>query len=536
MMSRPADHSLVTPAVASPMPAVVEVKGLRADGLTDHTAAIQRAIAQVAAQGGGLVMLPPGNLAIARTIHVLPGVVLEGAGRAATQLVVSPLRPMTGGFPIAPEKLFNAPPGSHGGVGNYAIRAKLDTPMIWLDHKSGLQDLSVIVGAAANTGVLVGCADENTIVTDTFIRRVEIHSRVPAMYVPPATTVTWWSGGIHVVSPTRGLRIMDNVVETASPVAIRATWATHQYARIEGNVLRNVPTNNYEVLEVMNVADSVIADNQLLDGRRAIISQSGLSRNWIGGNTIQNIAGGDNGTEIMMSETPGTLWRGKVSAVDGTRTTMTFDTGYAQGKLMETGHQTYAYVVSGRGAGQWRRVVGNDDGKTLVMDTPWRVEPDAGSVVNILTGTGQNLYIGNRVSKTRDNRMVNSGGIYLIAELIHENAKPEDVVFDHGPVFANTIRRNQVWSPSVPPGANQYYNIWWLQKPFGLWYDPPVMGGINILRGTWNVVEGNFVYKNQAGVRILNGTGNVVRSNRCDLVDKPLAESGAARTVFEEFK
>ena len=135
-----------------------------------------------------------------------------------------------------------------------------------------------------------------------------------------------------------------------------------------------------------------------------------------------------------------------------------------------------------------------------------------------------------------DNRMVNSGGIYLIALLMHDKAKPEDVVFDHGPVFANTIRRNQIWSPSVPPGANQYGNIWWAQRPFGLWYDPPSTGGINILRGTWNVVDGNFVYKNQAGVRVLNGTGNVVRSNRCDLVDKPLAESGAAGTVFEEFK
>ncbi len=56
--------------------------GAKADAKTDCTAAIQQAIDQAAAAGGGVVYLPPGHYLVSGSLSVKPGVTVKGANQA----------------------------------------------------------------------------------------------------------------------------------------------------------------------------------------------------------------------------------------------------------------------------------------------------------------------------------------------------------------------------------------------------------------------------------------------------------------------
>jgi sugar lactone lactonase YvrE len=68
--------------------------GARGDGVSDDTAALQKAIDRVAdGAGEGVVFLPAGRYRITRTLHIWPGVRLIGYGAARPVLVVAPHTP-----------------------------------------------------------------------------------------------------------------------------------------------------------------------------------------------------------------------------------------------------------------------------------------------------------------------------------------------------------------------------------------------------------------------------------------------------------
>jgi hypothetical protein len=81
-------------AIAPTDPRAVTVSGARGDGVGDDGPAIQRAIDQVAAQGGGgLVFLPSGRYRLARTLYIRPGVRLFGVGRTRPVFYLAPNTP-----------------------------------------------------------------------------------------------------------------------------------------------------------------------------------------------------------------------------------------------------------------------------------------------------------------------------------------------------------------------------------------------------------------------------------------------------------
>lgn len=88
----PSAPSLYGTAPADPR--AVTVSGARGDGITDDGPAIQHAIDQVAAQGGGgLVFLPSGRYRLTRTLYIRPGVRLFGVGRTRPVLTLTPNTP-----------------------------------------------------------------------------------------------------------------------------------------------------------------------------------------------------------------------------------------------------------------------------------------------------------------------------------------------------------------------------------------------------------------------------------------------------------
>lgn len=67
----------------------VRTHGAKIDGVTDDRAALQQAIYNVQINGGGVVVLPPGNILIEGKLQITSSnVVLRGAGSEKTTLYV----------------------------------------------------------------------------------------------------------------------------------------------------------------------------------------------------------------------------------------------------------------------------------------------------------------------------------------------------------------------------------------------------------------------------------------------------------------
>ena len=98
---------------------------------------------------------------------------------------------------------------------------------------------------------------------------------------------------------------------------------------------------------------------------------------------------------------------GGISAVNGTQLTLADDPVYPKWAPEKSEHWRRAavFLLEGRGAGQWRKVVANT-GRTWSIDRPFDVAPDASSVASIVFFNGRVLVIGNRFE---DANWVNAG-------------------------------------------------------------------------------------------------------------------------------
>jgi parallel beta-helix repeat protein len=573
------DHPVVTAEQSSP-PRVVKLAGAAADGFTDDSNVIQRAVDKLADFGGGVLVLAAGNYAVSSTIHVRPNVVLRGAGRAATQLVVAPGNPFRAGFPFPIEKLF-AHPLSPGSARAWGPRFVSEGIMLWLDDRSGIADVSLLAGAGCSLPVIVGTEDPQKVARDVFLDRVEVLSPHQSTYLAPETLGTG-TGGIRVFSATRGFTLTHCQITSGNPLFMDSSRRPHRYARIEGNVFRGRPNNAYDSVHLRRLLDSIFEDNEIFNARRAFVSQKGMSRNWICGNLVHHISGYTNGSEIFMSEHFGTLYRGRVKQVSANTLTFTTDLDFGPGEVEQSGMLLYCYVLSGRGAGQYREVL-NNGRDSIEVDEPWTVKPDETSTVALIKSAVANYVVSNRVSDTRgdvqllylsgfdnviagnelhnaaninigatvyqdkalpyggdfapvaynlilDNRLVNSNGISMYTDRPAGSAFGDELMHEHGPLFANTVRRNQIWSPATPPGANQGSNLWWPRASGERSFSNPA---VQFRNGAYNIVESCYLYNNSLGVQVTGGKGNVVRNNLMDLVSKPIADVDSAGTYFE---
>jgi parallel beta-helix repeat protein len=561
------------PQIATPVqkldqePKNIKLQNLQADGFHDDTAKIQHAIDTIAENGGGKVILPSGQIAVSETIHVKPGVVLEGMGRGSTSLVVSSDNPFTGEFPV--KTLFNSPSWIRGFVGDYYPYIKGMVPMVWLDNKTGLQNLSVVVGAGADIAVLVATEDPQSIVKDTFIKRTDIENLHKLLYKAKDSWAPYF-GGIFVTSPTEGFTVVGNNVVAHETLNMLSGRYEHKHALIEENVFDGYPNNDANNVFLNGIFESIIENNEIKNGARGFISQMGFSRNFISGNVIHNIGGHANASEILMSEHGSTLFTGNVKSASTDTVTLDVDLGFQDDQITTTSLEFYAFVKTGRGMGQYRKIIGNSTDNTLKLETPWNIIPDSTSKVNILTATVKNLFTNNWVTDTRGdlqfvygisfdnivagnelhnasslnlfglfdtwtsqgkafvdpgaynliyaNRIVNSGKINLYGYSSDKYQYGSDPLYDGGVLFANTIRRNQIWSPSTPIGANQYYNIWMLQGKNGANDE----GAINVIGSAFTVVEGNYIYNSKNGIKVDGGKHNIIRENRMDDVTNRL--------------
>ena len=153
----------------------------------------------------------------------------------------------------------------------------------------------------------------------------------------------------------------------------------------------------------------------------------------------------------------------------------------------------YVTIFAGRGQGQTRRVVGRA-GETLILNHPWAVAPQAGSIVAVGTAFYQNLILDN---STPDGMTGIQLWISCIDNVVSGNAiarqrRPGLFLYANGTTLASSMPRT--WNRGISPLF-------------------------------WNVVEGNRTEECSAGVLVTSGDerqmpiefpralGNVLRHN-----------------------
>jgi len=110
----------------------------------------------------------------------------------------------------------------------------------------------------------------------------------------------------------------------------------------------------------------------------------------------------------------------------------------------------YVTVFSGEGQGQTRRVVGRSGGR-LVVEHPWRVAPQAGSVVAVGTMFHQNLIVGNHVTDgmTGVQLWISCVENVISGNTIERQRKPGLFLYANGSTLASSMPRT--WNRGVSP-------------------------------------------------------------------------------------
>lgn len=68
--------------------------------------------------------------------------------------------------------------------------------------------------------------------------------------------------------------------------------------------------------------------------------------------------------------------------------------------LLSVGTDFYAYILYGKGMGQYRKITGNS-AAAVYLESPFRVEPDATSRIGIKLMSNRNLWLRNQIRCSR---------------------------------------------------------------------------------------------------------------------------------------
>jgi len=548
-MCRPDESSVIDPYK------IFHAQGASVDGVHDDSSIIQGAIDSAAAAGGGLVLLPPGQFAITQTLWIRPGVILRGSGRGATSIVVWPESPLV-------EK-----------SGNLWDGMDLN-PMIWMETQAGVQDVTLVGGPGARCAIFVCTRDKASgwlskgLSNDISIVRTDVEtSQTPGNFTGRFEDDNF---GVAVRSSTRNLTVYQCKITCSGPLIVLSSQPENYDMHIIGNTFTVYPRHNSDNVNYGSVSHSIIADNDLIGGARALGSGSGISNTWIFNNTISDVGNRGNAEEMLMSEYGESLWRGKCLKA-GPDTVTGDGAKWKADQFINTVDKGYVFIEAGKGFGQFRRVLANAS-DTLQVDSAWDVLPDTSSRFIVVPVNYHDLYVDNTVvdsdgrcefaygslvdsvvqgTRTRSceglsttaihwekddqgnprgsvvayndyswNRMMSMGGIH-----IQDTGGDSSV---RGSLIGNRIFDNFIFDFRQFP-MNQYAPVWDIPQTRA-WPDMK-MGvddtAISVTRGSFNVINDNYISHGPVGIRIEGGVDNMVKSNVIDGVATLLVDHGA---------
>lgn len=361
--------------VASPEPwsqQVFNVKdfGATGKGLTNDTAAIQAALAMAETNGGGIVYFPRGRYEVRDTLKIPRFTVLRGEKREWVELL----------WPNQPKAI----------------------TLVRGSNSFGLEDITLAAfnyldGIESDGGWLPTSGD-------VFLRRIRVralrYSRVSfEEYAKRFAESAGRSGGVTVLVGGRNIEITDCDIY-GSGMSLHLTGV--RGGRVTGNKFHNGPYGWYSLTGI----EGLVFENNDIIGASMVAAGGSLNTffnahtgSWdlyFANNRIRTIFGSDR--EGTSSDGGGGNHTGHIVSADGIKLVLSdgpqlvTDIWYKEAKP-----GMGVYILDGRGAGQWRRVI-SQEGRTVTIDRPWLVAPDKTSIVSISTFQGNYIMVGNDYS------------------------------------------------------------------------------------------------------------------------------------------
>lgn len=344
--------------------------GAKGRFLTDDTAAVQAALAKAAASGGGIVYFPRGLYQIRDTLKVPRFTVLKGEKREWVELL----------WPDQPKPIV----------------------LVQGSNSFGLEEISLsafnyLDGIMSDEGWMPGAGD-------LFLRRVRVralrYSRVSGEEVHKrfVASTPHSEGGCTVCVGGRNVEVTDcDLYGSGRGFVLSGAKG----GRVSGNKIQN---GRYGWVCLSGI-DGVVFENNEITG--ADLMSAGCSVNtfynsfgcqnlYFARNRVRTIFGCDR--EGTSTDGGGGSHAGRIVSAQGTKLVLSdgppdfSDIWY---KAAKPGMGVY--ILEGRGAGQWRRVI-KQDGRTVEIDRPWLVIPDGSSIVAISTFQGNYFMIDNEYS------------------------------------------------------------------------------------------------------------------------------------------
>ena len=345
--------------------------GAKGDGFADDTAALEAALQQAA---GGSLLLPAGTYAISKTLAIPDDTVLQGAGQQQT--VVANIQTPS----AEPRSLSETQPAFHG--------RDLVTGM----SRFALRDLTLRFMPASGSALRVGKDPQWS--EDVSLYRVRFETQQD---FGPSKDNPYCARPLTIVK-ARGFSMVR--CETYGPGGVSCE------RKIEGSLFsqnRFVTDRRWRghVFKFWGAEHVVFEDNLMTGDTRGFVMQTHFGvnyQNFIAGNTVERTVLGGNAGETYLIEGAGLLYESRVTAASAaTVRTARWPKLRGQEATEADCAGRFVVVARGRGLGQWRRILSCDPaGRELRVDKPWRVTPDASSVVVVMNGLIDTVFVNNQ--------------------------------------------------------------------------------------------------------------------------------------------
>ncbi|MCY2928355.1 MAG: glycosyl hydrolase family 28-related protein [Planctomycetota bacterium] len=341
--------------------------GAKGRGDADDTHAVQAALAKAQANGGGIVFFPRGRYQIRATLAIPRFTVLRGEKREWAELL----------WPDQPKPCV----------------------LVKGTNSFGLEDLTL---AALNyTDGIVSDGGWEPDSGDVFLRRLRVRA-MRYTHVPFAEVQKRFAeahancGGATVSVGGRNIEVTDCDLY-GSGCGLTLTGV--RGGRVSGNIISNGPYGWYSLTGIGGLIfenNEVIGASEVATGgslNTFFKATTGCENLYFAHNRIHTVYG-DN-REATTSDGGGGCHSGRIVSADGVKLVLSDEPRRISDIWnKEATPGMGVYILSGRGAGQWRRAI-KQVGRTVEIDRPWDVAPDATSMVSISMFQGNYFLIGN---------------------------------------------------------------------------------------------------------------------------------------------
>ena len=491
--------------------------GATGKGQTNDTDAIQAALARAETNGGGIVYFPRGRYQVSDTLKVPRFTVLRGEKREWVELLWQNLpKPVT---------------------------------LVRGSNSFGLEEITLsafnyVDGIESDGGWLPTSGD-------IFLRRIRVlalrYSRVSGEeYVKRFLESGPRCGGTTVLIGGRNIEITDcDLYGSGMGLHLTGVWG----GRVTGNKISNGPYGWYSLTGIEGL---VFEDNEIIGASMAsdggslntfFNASTGSWNLYFARNRIRTVFG--SGREGTSSDGGGGNHTGHIVSSDGVKLVlsdgpqMVTDIWYKEAKP-----GMGVYILDGRGAGQWRRVI-KQEGKTVELDRPWVVAPDQTSIVSISTFQGNYILVGNdyfdagiaiqmfgiSIGHVMAHNTSSRAGGFHVWGLCYGSIQPSW----YCQMIGNEILEgNGILGPAGDPVKDSHIAAMGPKIPG---YDSPLVRCV-VIRGnrlhnnscieltgavTDAVVENNTVENADVGINVeASVVGAVLRGNKMINVDKPM--------------